>query len=248
MRHLFTVAASLDSMVLGEPQILAQVKQAYQAALEQDNTGPLLHAVFQAALRVARRVAGETAIHQRRVSVPSVAVADFARQIFERFDDKQTLVIGAGEMAEETLRYLHEEGARRITVVNRHFDRAEELARRWHGRAAAVGRIAGGDRRGRPGHQHHRRRRADRHAGAVSAVEACVAAAAVDSRSGRAARFRAGHRRPARRISLLDRRLAGGLPAEPRRARQGAAGGHAHRRAGDGQRSWPKCITAPSAR
>ena len=135
VQHLFTVAASLDSMVLGEPQILAQVKQAYQVATEQDNTGPLPHAVFQAALRVARRVASETAIHQRRVSIPSVAVADFARQIFERFDDKETLVIGAGEMAEETLRYLQEEGARRITVVNRHFPRAEELAQRWLGRA-----------------------------------------------------------------------------------------------------------------
>jgi glutamyl-tRNA reductase len=137
VQHLFSVAASLDSMVLGEPQILAQVKQAYQAATEQDNTGPLMHAVFQAALRVARRVASETNLHQRRVSIPSVAVADFARQIFERFDDKETLVIGAGEMAEETLRYLQEEGSRRITVVNRHFDRAEELAGRWHGRAVA---------------------------------------------------------------------------------------------------------------
>ena len=136
IRHLFTVSASLDSMVLGEPQILAQVKQAYQTATEQDTTGPLMHAVFQTALRAARRVAGETAIHRRRVSVPSVAVADFARQIFERFDDKTALVIGAGEMAEETLRYLQEEGVRRITVVNRRFDRAEELARRWSGRAA----------------------------------------------------------------------------------------------------------------
>ena len=82
-------------------------------------------------MRVARRVAAETAIHQRRVSIPSVAVADFAQQIFERFDDKQTLVIGGGEMAEETLRYLCDEGARQITVVNRHFQRAEELARQW---------------------------------------------------------------------------------------------------------------------
>jgi glutamyl-tRNA reductase len=135
VRHLFMVASSLDSMVLGEPQILAQVKQAYQTATEQDNTGPLLHAVFQAALRVARRVAGETALHRHRVSVPSVAVADFARQIFERFDDKQTLVIGGGEMAEECLRYLQEAGARQIVVVNRHFERAEELARHWHGHA-----------------------------------------------------------------------------------------------------------------
>jgi glutamyl-tRNA reductase len=108
VRHLFTVASSLDSMVIGEPQILAQVKEAYQTAMLSENTGPLLHATFQAALRAARRVASETAIHQRRVSVPSVAVADFARQIFERFDDKHVVVIGAGEMAAETLRYLRE--------------------------------------------------------------------------------------------------------------------------------------------
>ncbi len=137
VRHLFTVAASLDSMVLGEPQILSQVKHAYQVATEQDNTGPLMHAVFQAALRVARRVAGETAIHQRRVSIPSVAVADFARQIFERFDDKHALVIGAGEMAEETLGYVTDEGVTQITVINRHFERAQTLAQRWNGQAVA---------------------------------------------------------------------------------------------------------------
>lgn len=136
-RHLFAVASSLDSMVLGEPQILAQVKEAYQTATEQDTTGPLLHAMFQAALHVARRVAGETTIHQRRVSVPSVAVADFARQVFERFDDKHALVIGAGEMAEECLCYLRDENIGRVTVVNRHFERAGELAGRWGGQAVA---------------------------------------------------------------------------------------------------------------
>ena len=135
VQHLFTVAASLDSMVVGEPQILAQVKQAYQLATEEGSTGPLLHAAFQAALKAAKRVAGETTIQQRRVSIPSVAVADFAQQIFERFDDKHTLVIGAGEMAEETLRYLKDQGARDVTVVNRSPERALELAGRWGGRA-----------------------------------------------------------------------------------------------------------------
>jgi len=134
VEHLFTVACSLDSMVVGEDQILGQVKQAYQVATGQDTAGPLTHATFQAALHVARRVASETAIHQRRVSIPSVAVADFAQQIFERFDDKKTLVVGAGEMAEETLRYLQDEGARLIAVANRSFEKAEELARRWQGR------------------------------------------------------------------------------------------------------------------
>ncbi len=141
VRHLFTVAASLDSMVVGEPQILSQVKQAYQLATQCQSAGPLMHAAFQAAVRVARRVAGETTIHQRRVSIPSVAVADFAQQIFERFDDKKTLIIGAGEMAEETLRYLQDEGAHEITVVNRSAQRAAELACRWRGQAAEWDRL-----------------------------------------------------------------------------------------------------------
>ncbi len=133
--HLFTVAAGLDSMVLGEPQIRAQVKQAYELACRCDTAGPITHAVFQAALKAARRVSNETTIHRKRVSVPSVAVAEFAKQIFERFDDKQLLVIGAGEMAEETLRYATDEGARHITVVNRSWDRACQLAQRWNGQA-----------------------------------------------------------------------------------------------------------------
>ncbi|MBX7073544.1 MAG: glutamyl-tRNA reductase [Pirellulales bacterium] len=135
VRHLFTVAASLDSMVVGEPQILSQVKQAYQLATDEHAAGPLSHAVFQAALRVAKRVAAETAIHQKRVSIPSVAVADFASQIFERFDDKRVLLIGAGEMGEETLRYLRDEGARDITVLNRSYERARELAAQCGARA-----------------------------------------------------------------------------------------------------------------
>jgi glutamyl-tRNA reductase len=141
VRHLFTVAASLDSMVLGEAQILSQVKQAYELACARSTAGPLTHDVFQGALRVAKRVAGETTINQRRVSVASVAVADFARQVFERFDDKNVLVIGAGETAEETLRYLVDEGARQITVVNRHPERARELAARWGGRAEVWERL-----------------------------------------------------------------------------------------------------------
>ena len=134
VRHLFMVAASLDSMVVGEAQILGQVKQAYELAMSVESVGPLTNAAFQAALRVAKRVATETAIQQKRVSIPSVAVADYARQFFERFDDKELLVIGAGEMAEETLRYLMDAGARQVTVVNRSRPRAEELARQMTGR------------------------------------------------------------------------------------------------------------------
>jgi glutamyl-tRNA reductase len=130
VRHLFTVAASLDSMVIGEAQILSQVKQAYELATSASATGPLTNAAFQAALRVAKRVAAETAIQQKRVSIPSVAVAEFAKSVFERFDDKRVLVIGAGEMGEEALRYLIDEGARNIALVNRSRQRAEELAAR----------------------------------------------------------------------------------------------------------------------
>ncbi|MBC8352112.1 MAG: glutamyl-tRNA reductase [Planctomycetes bacterium] len=136
IRHLFTVAGSLDSMVVGEAQILPQVKEAYERATADDATGPLTHSAFQAAIRVAKRVARETAINQKRVSVPSVAVADFAKQFFERFDDKQVLLIGAGEMGEETLRYLIDEGAEYITIVNRSPDRAKELAERITGEVA----------------------------------------------------------------------------------------------------------------
>lgn len=136
IRHLFTVAGSLDSMVVGEAQILPQVKEAYERATADNSTGPLTHAAFQAAIRVAKRIAHETAINQKRVSVPSVAVADFAKQFFERFEDKQVLLIGAGEMGEETLRYLIDEGAKLITIVNRSIERANELAKRIAGEVA----------------------------------------------------------------------------------------------------------------
>ena len=140
VRHLFTVAASLDSMVVGEGQILGQVKQAYELATSIHATGPLTNSVFQSALKVARRVAAETAINQKRISIPSVAI-DYAGQFFESFDDKRILVIGAGEMAEETLRYLIDEGGRDITIVSRSFERATGLAARQQGVAAEWDRL-----------------------------------------------------------------------------------------------------------
>lgn len=141
VRHLFHVAASLDSMVVGEPHIVAQIKQAYDISCERESNGPLTNQVFQAALRVAKRVANETSLNEKRVSIPSIAVADFATQIFERFDDKRVLVIGAGEMADETLRYLVDEGARRVVVLNRNFAKAEQLAAQWNGEAAPWARL-----------------------------------------------------------------------------------------------------------
>jgi glutamyl-tRNA reductase len=136
IRHLFEVAASLDSMVLGESQIVNQVWEAYRLAQNRQTAGPLTNQIFQTAMRVAKRVASETSINEKRLSIPSVAVGDFAKRIFERFDDKQVLVIGAGEMAEETLRYLRDDGARQVTVLNRSFDRAKILAEAWQGQPA----------------------------------------------------------------------------------------------------------------
>ncbi|RLS34007.1 MAG: glutamyl-tRNA reductase [Planctomycetota bacterium] len=141
-RHLFSVASGLDSMVLGEPQIVAQVKQAWSLAQENNTAGPLTSEMFQAALRTAKRVTSETAIGRERLSIPSIAVADFARGVFERFDDKRVLLIGAGKMAGETLRYLREAGARDVVIVNRSAARAEDLAGRLGVRAARFSDLA----------------------------------------------------------------------------------------------------------
>jgi glutamyl-tRNA reductase len=137
VEHLFRVAASLDSMVVGEAQILSQVKHAYELAGQIGTAGAITHQLFQSAIRVARRVASETPLHHHRVSVPSVAIADFAARVFERFDDKRVLVIGAGKMAQETLHYLSDAGARNVTVLNRDPSHGAALAARCGGRPAA---------------------------------------------------------------------------------------------------------------
>jgi glutamyl-tRNA reductase len=141
VRHLFGVAAGLDSMVLGEPQILSQVKQAWALAQESRTSGPITGGLFQAALRTAKRVATETAVSRERTSIPSVAVADFARGVFERFDDKRILLLGAGKMAAETLRYLRQAGARDVTIVNRTASRAVELAARLAARPGSFAEL-----------------------------------------------------------------------------------------------------------
>lgn len=133
VEHVYCVASSLESMVVGEPQILAQVKRAYQQAIEAGTTGPLLHEVFQSAMRTAKRVASETSLHEHRVSIPSVAIADLASCVYESFDGKEVLVLGAGEMAEDTLRYLRDQGKPRIHVVNRNAERGRQLAEKCGG-------------------------------------------------------------------------------------------------------------------
>lgn len=129
-QHLFEVVSSLDSMVLGEPQIVAQVKDAYREAEENQACGPLTHALFQAAISTSKRIRSETRLAEGKVSIASVAVGDFGKSIFDHFGDKKVLVIGAGEMAEETLRYLQEEGVTEVAVINRSPERAQKLAAR----------------------------------------------------------------------------------------------------------------------
>jgi glutamyl-tRNA reductase len=127
VKHLFRVVASLDSMLVGEGQIAGQVKTAYERALQQSSTGPLLNALFPHARRVARRVRTETGISQGHVSVSSAAV-DYVRQVFDHFGDKTILVIGAGKMGELTLRHLRQLRPRRILVTNRSAEKAQSVA------------------------------------------------------------------------------------------------------------------------
>ncbi len=135
VRHLFEVACSIDSMVLGESQIVSQVKDAYDLATRSDANGPLTNALFQRALKVSARVRSETKLSEGRVSIASVAVGEFGRGIFESFRDKTVLVIGAGEMAEETMRYLQTEGVGRVIVCNRNHERGQTLAAVFKGEA-----------------------------------------------------------------------------------------------------------------
>lgn len=127
--HLFMVASSLDSMVVGEAQILSQVKQAYDLANLANATGPITHAAFQASNRAAKRVQTETTIHRRRLSVPSVAVGEVVPEVFETLRGKRVVLCGAGEMAEETLRYLRAGGSDNLCIVNRSHDRAAALGK-----------------------------------------------------------------------------------------------------------------------
>src|SRR5258708_2287929 len=127
VRHLFRVAASLDSLIVGEGQIAGQVKQAYETAQARSSAGPLLHALFQNARLVAKRVRRETGIAKGHVSVSSVAV-DYVRQGFDHFHDKTILVIGAGKMGELTLRHLRHLHPLRILVTNRSPEKANAVA------------------------------------------------------------------------------------------------------------------------
>lgn len=134
VEHVFRVASAIDSMVVGEPQILGQVKDAYREATEAGVCGPVLARLFQRAFATAKRVKNETGIAQRPVSVARVAV-DLAKQIFERLDDKSGLLIGAGEMIEAALVALHDHGLGERRVANRTAANAQSLADRFGGSA-----------------------------------------------------------------------------------------------------------------
>lgn len=134
INHLFRVAASLESLVLGEGQILGQVKDAFRAAKERDAAGPILHTLFEHAIRVGKKVREETGMDQGKLSIASVAV-DVAKGVFDTFGDKTMLVIGAGKMGELTLQHLKELRPGRILVTNRNLERARTAAERWGGRA-----------------------------------------------------------------------------------------------------------------
>jgi glutamyl-tRNA reductase len=140
VRHLFRVTASLDSLIVGEGQIAGQTKHAYEQACVQGTAGPLLHALFQHARQVARRVRTETGIARGHVSVSSAAV-DYVRQVFDHFHDKKVLVIGAGKMGELTLKHLRQLRPQRILVTNRSSEKAEHLARACQGVAVAWERL-----------------------------------------------------------------------------------------------------------
>jgi glutamyl-tRNA reductase len=142
LHHLFKVACGLDSMVLGETEILGQLKKAYGLAFRHRHTGARLNKAFQRAFHVAKHIRTETNIQRGSVSVASVAV-ELAEKIFSSLADREVLVIGAGETSEKTARALLSRGAHSIIVANRSHDRAVALANELGGRAVQFDDWAG---------------------------------------------------------------------------------------------------------
>jgi len=133
VRHVFRVAASLDSMVLGEPQILGQLKDAFELALAKKTTGILLNKLMKKAISVAKRVRTETKIAENAVSI-SFAAVELAKKIFTDLSSRVFMLLGAGEMAELAAKHLIGNGVKEVLVSNRTFDRACDLAKEFHGR------------------------------------------------------------------------------------------------------------------
>jgi len=135
VRHLFRVASSLDSMVIGETQILGQVKDAFDCALLNKTTGVVLNKLFKKSIFTAKRVRTETRIGESAVSI-SFAAVELAKKIFSNLRSKTGMLIGAGEMGELAAQNLVNSGIKEIVVSNRNYDRALDLARSYNGRVA----------------------------------------------------------------------------------------------------------------
>ncbi len=141
-RHLYRVVAGLESMIIGEAEVQGQVKRAYEGALAGETAGPLTSRLFRAALATGKRVRTETAIGQRQLSLPGVAVA-LAREQLGELGGREVVIIGTGETSELTARALADSGARTVFVANRRRDRALALARRYGGRSLRLDELPG---------------------------------------------------------------------------------------------------------
>ncbi|PHR65365.1 MAG: glutamyl-tRNA reductase [Idiomarina sp.] len=140
IEHLMAVASGLDSLVLGEPQILGQVKQAYQFARNQASVGTVLERLFQSTFRVAKTVRSETKVGENAVSVAFAAV-NLARQIFAELPESRVLLVGAGDTAELVAQHLTEHGVKQLMVANRTLGRASAVAERFQGQAHTLGEL-----------------------------------------------------------------------------------------------------------
>lgn len=141
IEHLFRVTCGLDSMILGETQILGQVRDSFLFAQEEKATGTIFNHLFKQAITLAKRAHSETEINDNPVSV-SYAAVELGKQIFGDFKDKHILILGAGKMSELTAKHLHANGAEKITVINRTKEKAIELAERFLGQARPMEELA----------------------------------------------------------------------------------------------------------
>ncbi|MBO8163797.1 MAG: glutamyl-tRNA reductase [Brevibacillus sp.] len=141
IRHLFRVACGLDSMVMGETQILGQVRDAFLLAQQHETTGTVFNTLFKQAITLAKRAHTETGIGQNAVSV-SYAAIELGKKIFGSFRDKSVLILGAGKMSELTAKHLHANGVSRVRVANRTLQRAELLARKFKGESCTLDHLA----------------------------------------------------------------------------------------------------------
>ncbi|MBN1848116.1 MAG: glutamyl-tRNA reductase [Deltaproteobacteria bacterium] len=141
IRHVFRVASSLDSMIVGEPQILGQIKEAYHKAVAKEKTsGVIINRLMHRAFHVAKRIRTETRIAEAAVSI-SYAAVELAKKIFYELNDKKVLLIGAGEMAELAARHLLNHGIESFVVANRSFEKAVQIAETFHGKAVFLEEI-----------------------------------------------------------------------------------------------------------